>query len=175
MASGDVSHTSVSPSVKEQQRKRHSWVGEEMNPGSRALSEMQLALQVLSINYRAWASRWSLRENRPLAHIKFNGVWTPNSLSLFENQNPTFSRYICGQVKSLIPLQTATFLEHCVQQSRELSLRWWGIFLMPSVGSRKKAGGDMDSRGLDRELCGQAEEHSSGTMVRCTGWFTTPS
>lgn len=31
--------------------------GGEMNPGSRASSEMQIALQVLSINYRAWASR----------------------------------------------------------------------------------------------------------------------
>lgn len=139
MVSDDVSHTSVSPPVKEQQRKSLSWVGEEINPGSRASSEMQIALRVLSINYRAWASRWSRGENRPLARIKFNGVWTPNSLSLFGNQNPTFSRYICGQVKSLIPLQTATFLQHCVQQSQEPSLRWWGAFLMLCVGSRKEA------------------------------------
>lgn len=136
-------HQVMSPSVKEQQRKSLSWVGEEMNPGSRASSEMQIALQILSINYRAWASCWSHGENRPLAHIKFNGVWTPNSLSLFENQNPTFSRYICGQVKSLIPLQTATFLQHCVQQSQELSLRWWGVFLILSMGSRKEVGSDM--------------------------------
>lgn len=130
---------------------------------------MQIALQILSINYRAWASCWSHGENRSLAHIKFNGVWTPDSLSLFENQNPTFSRYICGQVKSLIPLQTATFLQHCIQQSQEPSLRWWGVFLVPSVGSRKETGSDIVSRGLDRGLNAQAEEHSSGTMVSLHG------
>lgn len=72
-----------------------------MNPGSCASSEMQITLQVLSINYRAWASHWSCRENRSLAPINFNGVWTPNSLSLFENQNHSFFRNIRGQVKCL--------------------------------------------------------------------------
>lgn len=38
---------------------------------------MQIDLQVLSINYKAYASRRSRREKRPLAPIKFNGVWTP--------------------------------------------------------------------------------------------------
>lgn len=114
-----------------------------MNQGSCASSEMQIALQVLSINYRAWASRRSRRENRPLAPIKFNGIWTPNSLSLFENQNPSFFRNICGQVKSLVLLQAARFLQRCLQQSRELPPRRWGVLLMPSTGSREGAGGDV--------------------------------
>lgn len=146
MGSGNVSPTSVSPSVREWGRERLSWGGggeNEMNPGSRASSEMQIALQVLSINYRAWASRRSHGENRPLAPIKFNGIWTPNSLSLFENQNPSFFRNTCGQVKSLFPLHTARFLQRGLQQSRELSPRRWGVFLVPSTGSGEGAGGDV--------------------------------
>lgn len=114
-----------------------------MNPGLCASSEMQITLQVLSINFRAWASCWSCRENRSLAPINFNGIWTPNSLSLFENQNHSFFRNIRGQVKCLVLQQTVRFLQHWLQQSWELSPRHWGVFLVPSTGFREGAGSDV--------------------------------
>lgn len=109
MGSANFSPVSVSPSVSEQGRQSLFWVGGEMNQGWCTSSEMQFAIQVLSINYRAWASCRSRGENRPLAPIKFNGVWTPNSLSLFENQNASSFRNARGQVKSLVPLQAEDF------------------------------------------------------------------
>lgn len=132
---------------------------------------MQIALQILSINYRAWASFWNHRENRPLAHIKFNGVWTPNSLSLFENQNPTFSRYICGQVKSLIPLQTATFLHHCIQHSQE-SPSIGGVFSSCYLWDPGKKWG---VTWLAESSMNRLKNAALALWFHCMGWFTTPS
>lgn len=172
MGSGDVSPTSVSPSVREWGRENLSWVGEEMNPGLCASLGMQIALQVLSINYRAWASRQSCRENRPLAPIKFNGVWTPNSLSLFENQNPSFFRNVCGQVKSLVPLQTARFLP-CWQRSPPGTGMF---FLVPSVGSGEGAGGDVQVAEVwAGSSVGTTRNPALAPWHHCAGWFTTPS
>ena len=146
-----------------------------MNTGFRASSEMQIALQVLSINYRPWASHQSRRENRPLAPIKFNGIWTPNSLSLFENQNPGFFGNICGHVKSLVPLQTARFLQCWLQQSWELSPRRWGVFLVPSAGSREGAGSDV---WVVEVWAGSKMDTMRNPALaprhHCMGWFTAP-